>query len=159
MIKERGLMNLAVAGNIVTAWSWFGVNMLGIGLHSYGFTDQAFRWLLIFVASQLLLIGFGLLPKQKWRSFQQQNADGRGQRLERTKLTQPKQTLSTSTSREVIHPIRPEPAGALEFAHAAAKPASTAIITGMGRVPSPARAIVPVDEAIASGADAPRHKN
>jgi cytochrome c biogenesis factor len=82
MIKERGLMNLAIAGNIVTAWSWFGVNMLGIGLHSYGFTDQAFRWLLVFVSSQLLLIGLGVLPKQSWRSFRRQDPGSGRLRLE-----------------------------------------------------------------------------
>src|SRR6185437_11565515 len=32
MIRERGLATSAVIGNIVTSWSWFGVNMLGIGL-------------------------------------------------------------------------------------------------------------------------------
>ncbi|HZV34399.1 MAG TPA: cytochrome c biogenesis protein CcsA [Verrucomicrobiae bacterium] len=69
MIKERGLMLMAIFGNIVTGWSWFGVNMLGIGLHSYGFTDQAFWWLLAFAVSQLVLIGLGLLPKQYWRSL------------------------------------------------------------------------------------------
>jgi ABC-type transport system involved in cytochrome c biogenesis permease subunit len=68
MVRERGLANLAIVGNIVTSWSWFGVNMLGIGLHSYGFTDAAFVWLLIFVASQLCLLGFGLLPKRMWQS-------------------------------------------------------------------------------------------
>ncbi len=62
-------MNLAVVGNIVTSWSWFGVNMLGIGLHSYGFTDAAFRWLMLFVVSQLALIGLGLLPVKMWKSF------------------------------------------------------------------------------------------
>lgn len=69
MIRERGLMNCAVVGNIVTSWSWFGVNMLGIGLHSYGFTDAAFFWLMMFVGSQLLLIGLGLLPLRLWASF------------------------------------------------------------------------------------------
>ena len=39
MVKERGLAMLAVVGNIVTSWSWFGVNELGVGLHSYGFTE------------------------------------------------------------------------------------------------------------------------
>ncbi len=29
----RGCALLAVGGNVVTAWSWFGVNLLGIGLH------------------------------------------------------------------------------------------------------------------------------
>jgi len=69
IVRERGLMNLAVVGNIVTSWSWFGVNMLGIGLHSYGFTDAAFRWLMLFVVSQLALIGLGLLPVKMWKSF------------------------------------------------------------------------------------------
>lgn len=32
----RGCAVLAVGGNIVTAWSWFGVNLLGVGLHQYG---------------------------------------------------------------------------------------------------------------------------
>jgi ABC-type transport system involved in cytochrome c biogenesis permease subunit len=69
MVKARGLMNLAVAGNIVTAWSWFGVNMLGVGLHSYGFTDAAFFWLTTFALSQLAIIALGSLPLAKWRSF------------------------------------------------------------------------------------------
>jgi cytochrome c-type biogenesis protein CcsB len=69
LIKERGLMVLAIIGNIITAWSWFGVNMLGVGLHSYGFMDSAFQWLLIFGASQLALIVLGLLPLRWWRSF------------------------------------------------------------------------------------------
>src|SRR6185503_5162563 len=48
LVRERGLMGLAVFGNIVTSFSWFGVNMLGIGLHSYGFMDAAFKWLMLF---------------------------------------------------------------------------------------------------------------
>jgi ABC-type transport system involved in cytochrome c biogenesis permease subunit len=69
MVKERGLMNLAIFGNIVTAFSWFGVNMLGIGLHSYGFMDAAFKWLMMFNASQIMLIALGLLPPRLWKSF------------------------------------------------------------------------------------------
>ncbi len=38
IVGPRGLAVLAVLGNIVTSWSWFGTNQLGIGLHSYGFT-------------------------------------------------------------------------------------------------------------------------
>ena len=49
--------------------AWFGVNMLGIGLHSYDFTDAAFRWLMLFVGSQLALILHGLLPVKMWKSF------------------------------------------------------------------------------------------
>ncbi len=69
MIRERGLANCAVFGNIVTSWSWFGVNMLGIGLHSYGFTQAAFTWLTLFVASQIGFIAIGLLPTRMWKSF------------------------------------------------------------------------------------------
>ena len=69
LVKTRGLMCLAIFGNVVTSWSWFGVNMLGIGLHSYGFTAAAFQWLSIFVASQLILIAVANLPLEKWRSF------------------------------------------------------------------------------------------
>jgi len=69
LIRERGLMNMAIVGNIVTSWSWFGVNMLSIGLHSYGFMDSAFWWLMAFVGSQLLLIALGLLPGRYWRSL------------------------------------------------------------------------------------------
>jgi len=69
LVQERGLMNLAILGNVVTAFSWFGVNMLGIGLHSYGFMDAAFKWLVLFNATQVLLIGLGLLPTRLWRSF------------------------------------------------------------------------------------------
>ena len=69
LVRERGLMNLAIFGNIVTAFSWFGVNMLGIGLHSYGFMDAAFKWLMLFNASQVAIIGLGLLPLSLWRSF------------------------------------------------------------------------------------------
>jgi len=53
----------------VTAWSWFGVNMLGVGLHSYGFMDAAFWWLVAFVTSQLAIIALAGLPESKWRSF------------------------------------------------------------------------------------------
>lgn len=69
LVRERGLMNLAIVGNIVTSWSWFGVNMLGIGLHSYGFMDAAFWYLMLFVALNLGLIGLGLIPQHYWRSF------------------------------------------------------------------------------------------
>lgn len=69
LVRERGFMVLCIGGNIVTGWSWFGTNMLGIGLHSYGFMDAAFKWLMLFVFSQLGLIALGLLPLDWWRSF------------------------------------------------------------------------------------------
>ena len=69
LVKQRGLMALTIFGNTVTAWSWFGVNMLGVGLHSYGFMDSAMWWLVAFVASQLAVIAIAGLPLEIWRSF------------------------------------------------------------------------------------------
>jgi ABC-type transport system involved in cytochrome c biogenesis permease subunit len=69
LARAPALMAIAVGGNVVTAFSWFGVNMLGVGLHSYGFMDSAFRWLLAFVASQAVVACLGLLPQRLWRSF------------------------------------------------------------------------------------------
>ena len=68
LVRERGIMALAILGNIVTAWSWFGTNLLGVGLHSYGFTDSGFLWMCAFALSQLLCIALALLPLRFWRS-------------------------------------------------------------------------------------------
>jgi cytochrome c-type biogenesis protein CcsB len=78
LVEARGLMNLAIFGNIVTAFSWFGVNMLGIGLHSYGFMDAAFQWLMVFISAQFAVIALGLLPLHLWRSFRKQSASASG---------------------------------------------------------------------------------
>ena len=59
LVYIRGVMLLAVLGNIVTAFSWFGVNMLGVGLHSYGFMNEAFQWLMLYIATQLLIVVVG----------------------------------------------------------------------------------------------------
>ncbi len=69
LVRQRGLMCLAVFGNVVTSWSWFGTNMLGIGLHSYGFTEAAFWWLSAFIVTQLALIAIASIPLGRWRSF------------------------------------------------------------------------------------------
>ncbi len=62
MIRDRGLAVLAMVGNIVTCWSWFGVNELGAGLHSYGFTEGVAKTLAITIGVQLAIIGLGMLP-------------------------------------------------------------------------------------------------
>ncbi len=38
-LKEHGVCAAAALGGTVVAFSWFGVNLLGVGLHSYGFTN------------------------------------------------------------------------------------------------------------------------
>lgn len=58
-------MVMAIFGNIVTSWSWFGTNMLGVGLHSYGFMDRAFLILMMFILSQIALMGIGVCVRTK----------------------------------------------------------------------------------------------
>ncbi len=59
LVGAHGFMIMAVFGNIITSWSWFGTNMLSVGLHSYGFMDSAFVALLAFVLSQLAVMALG----------------------------------------------------------------------------------------------------
>lgn len=68
LVKDRGLALLAIGGNVVTAWSWFGVNELGIGLHSYGFTDGVLRALGTFCLYMLCCVVFGAMPLRMWWS-------------------------------------------------------------------------------------------
>jgi ABC-type transport system involved in cytochrome c biogenesis permease subunit len=68
MIRERGLAVLAVVGNLMTAWSWFGVNLLGIGLHNYGFDPTILIQLITVVSVSLPFVLLGFLPLRAWRS-------------------------------------------------------------------------------------------
>ncbi|HEX9081057.1 MAG TPA: cytochrome c biogenesis protein CcsA, partial [Holophagaceae bacterium] len=61
-VRERGIMAMAIFGNIITSLSWFGVNLLGVGLHSYGFTQNGFWALMGFDISQAVLMVLCLMP-------------------------------------------------------------------------------------------------
>jgi ABC-type transport system involved in cytochrome c biogenesis permease subunit len=64
MVSDYGTAVLAMIGNIVTAWSWFGVNELKAGLHTYGFTEGRLLALGIFAGVQLaIIIGFAMTSK------------------------------------------------------------------------------------------------
>ena len=78
-IRQRGLMIMAIFGNVVTSFSWFGVNMLGVGLHSYGFMQKAFPWLVGFMVSQLALMLIAAMPLERWRSFCAAQVSSRGE--------------------------------------------------------------------------------
>ncbi|MCX6579536.1 MAG: cytochrome c biogenesis protein CcsA [Candidatus Aminicenantes bacterium] len=52
-IKEIGLAFGTIIGVIAVSLAWFGVNLLGVGLHSYGFTSGVARSLFIFIAVEL----------------------------------------------------------------------------------------------------------
>ena len=51
---------MAVFGNIVAAWAWFGVNLMGVGLHAYGFMEGGWTWFFAFVLSQAVLLPLAL---------------------------------------------------------------------------------------------------
>ncbi|MBC8106702.1 MAG: cytochrome c biogenesis protein CcsA [Anaerolineae bacterium] len=56
LIRSRGIAVLAIFGNIITGWSWFGTNLMGVGLHSYGFMDSGVFWLGLFAATQVVIM-------------------------------------------------------------------------------------------------------
>lgn len=56
LVDTHGFALLNCFNVIVTFLCWFGVNLLGVGLHSYGFQGGTAMWLAIFVAVDVLLI-------------------------------------------------------------------------------------------------------
>jgi ABC-type transport system involved in cytochrome c biogenesis permease subunit len=71
LVGPLGFAMLAVVGNIVTAWSFFGTNILGIGLHAYGGEPgDSIRNMAMFVGSQLAIILFGGITYALMRSEQ-----------------------------------------------------------------------------------------
>jgi len=69
MVRDRGVAALSVFGIVVTSWSWFGVNELGAGLHSYGFTEGTVFWISVLgVLFPMHLIMTGLFPWKQWMS-------------------------------------------------------------------------------------------
>lgn len=54
--------------NVVVALSWFGVNLLNVGLHAYGFTDAAAIGLGVFCALEFtLVVGLYMVAQRKIR--------------------------------------------------------------------------------------------
>lgn len=59
ILKECGIAFGLVINNIIVALAWFGVNLLNVGLHSYGFTDSIAFNLSLFCLVEVLLGGIG----------------------------------------------------------------------------------------------------
>ncbi len=55
-LNAIGFATALAVTNIIVALSWFGVNLLNVGLHSYGFTDKAALGLLAFCLMEILII-------------------------------------------------------------------------------------------------------
>jgi ABC-type transport system involved in cytochrome c biogenesis permease subunit len=64
-IREIGLHACNIILGMITVFSWFGVNQLGVGLHAYGFTDGVWFWLSMFWGVQCLFLLAALFLK--WR--------------------------------------------------------------------------------------------
>jgi ABC-type transport system involved in cytochrome c biogenesis permease subunit len=64
-IGGTGFAALLALTNVVVAISWFGVNLLNVGLHSYGFTNAAATGLYSFCAAEALIIGALYLRARK----------------------------------------------------------------------------------------------
>lgn len=58
-VRDWGMAMGAIFGNIVVAAAWWGVNLLQVGLHSYGFTSGLGLKLMIFAGIELGFIGVG----------------------------------------------------------------------------------------------------
>ena len=55
MVKPLGFAFFSSLINIIVVLAWFGVNLLSVGLHSYGFTDNVATNLYLFIFSELIL--------------------------------------------------------------------------------------------------------
>lgn len=61
----RGLCLLAAFGGTVVAFSWWGVNLLGVGLHSYGFTSGIHQALWTYYGLQWSIVALGLFGARR----------------------------------------------------------------------------------------------
>ncbi len=75
MVKDRGMALLAIVGNMITTWSWFGTNQLGVGLHAYGFNNKLALGCTVTWAVHGLVLLAGLIPWTRiWQSPSLQTA-------------------------------------------------------------------------------------
>ena len=70
IIRHYGINIAAVIGSIIIAFCWFGVNMLGVGLHSYGFTSGGYAALVNFYIVETIVVFLGCVV---W--FRKRNED------------------------------------------------------------------------------------
>lgn len=65
LIHETGIAICSVIACMVVMTSWFGINLLGVGLHSYGFTQGLATGLYIYYALEIVFIIFSLVILKK----------------------------------------------------------------------------------------------
>lgn len=62
-VRELGIHGSSIVMGAIVAFSWWGTNQLGVGLHAYGFTDGVWGWLTVF---WLIQLGFVLIAMGLW---------------------------------------------------------------------------------------------
>lgn len=85
-LREHGVCMAAAFGGTVVAFSWWGVNLLGVGLHSYGFTSGIHSALWTYYGLQWGVVGLGALAAWRERSLAREpaRAEAGGRDIERT---------------------------------------------------------------------------
>ncbi len=69
LVKDRGSAVLAIFGCMITTWSWFGTNQLGVGLHAYGFSNTLAAACVVLWGVCALCSALGLVPTRFWASY------------------------------------------------------------------------------------------
>lgn len=65
LVQNRVFVLMNCFNVIVTFLCWFGINLLGVGLHSYGFESVSTIWLSLFVALDLAVIAIIYVAKRR----------------------------------------------------------------------------------------------
>jgi len=81
LLSTRGLCMAAAFGGTVVAFSWWGVNLLGVGLHSYGFTSGIRDALWTYYGLQWAVVALG--ARSAWRERSTNRAQERALRTPR----------------------------------------------------------------------------
>ena len=72
-IRAYGVNLAAIFGGVIVAFSWFGINLLNVGLHTYGFTQGVYRTLMAFYLIEgLVLLAGCAAGLREWRRADQQ---------------------------------------------------------------------------------------
>ncbi len=60
-IKELGFAAGSVIGITIVMFAWFGINLLGVGLHSYGFSSGVFVNFFLFIVFEVLFLTISII--------------------------------------------------------------------------------------------------
>ena len=97
-LRDQGICMAAAFTGTVIAFSWWGVNLLGVGLHSYGFTSGVHTALWTYYGIQWGIVGLGAVTALAERSGARlpadRSADPQG-RAERSEPVGQKKALQT----------------------------------------------------------------